>query len=127
MEQLAVQLGAFGALVVVLVGLVVALRTGTLVTGRELERAAAAAAAELQRQADAHAAQLQREQALHDESIADARTEAKEWRDAHAATAESLRTALDANELLAQQADRLVSGTELTQRLIEAMRQKVGP
>lgn len=103
MEQLAVQLGAFGALVVVLVGLVVALRNGTLVTGRQLER----------------------EQAVHDAAIAYERAQTQQWRDAHTAAAESLRVALDANELLAQQADRLVSGTELTQRLIEAMRVKV--
>lgn len=113
-QQLVVQLGALGALVLVLVGLVVALRTGTLVTGRELERIE-----------KTHAAALAREQQIHDGVLADARGYITQWQAAHATTAESLRTALDANELLAQQADRLVSGTELTQRLIEAMRAKV--
>lgn len=103
MEQLAVQFGAFGVLLLVLVGLVVALRTGSLVTGKQLDR----------------------EQAVHDEVIADARGQAEQWRQAYLEATASLQTALGANELLAQQADRLVSGTELTQRLIEAMRARV--
>lgn len=108
------QLGALGALVLVLVGLVVALRTGTLVTGRELARLEAA-----------HAASLAREQQVHDEVVAEERAQKSSWRGAYLEGQAALRTALDANELLAQQADRLLSGTELTQRLIEAMRARV--
>lgn len=111
MDQLWLQLGAFGALVGVVVSLVVALRTGTLTTGREIAR--------LER---AHAAQLEREQKVQDQVVAGLRADVAEWRSATREGEKSLRTALDANELLAQQADRLASGTELTQRLIETMR-----
>lgn len=115
-DQLWLQLGAFGALVGVVVSLVVALRTGTLVTGRELTR--------LER---AHAAQLAREQKVHDEVVVEERSQKAAWREAYLEQERAARTALDANELLAQQNDRLASGTELTARLIEALRAKVGP
>lgn len=116
MDQLAVQLGAIGALVAVLVSLVAALRTGSLVPGKTVDRLVAA-----------HETARQREQRLADDAIAEARAQTQQWRDAHLEAAESLRTALDANDLLSQQADRLVSGTELTQRLIESLRARVGP
>lgn len=115
MDQLAVQLSAIGALVLVLVGLVVALRSGALVPGSTVDRLVGA-----------HETGRRREQQLHDETVVDLRAQVQQWREAYEQTAGHLQTALDANELLAQQADRLVSGTELTQRLIESLRARVG-
>lgn len=93
-----------GGLFAALAGLLLALRTGVLVQGSVLDR-----------QERWYRDALQREQAAADK-----------WQAAHDLQARAADTALETARLLAQQNDRLASGQELTERLIESLRQKVG-
>jgi hypothetical protein len=93
-----------GGLLAVLAGLIVALRTGTLVAGAELLR----------------------QEKWYREALDRERLTADRWQAAHDLAVRAADTALETSRLLAQQNDRLASGQELTERLIESLRQKVG-
>lgn len=97
-------LGAVGGLVAALAGLLVALRTGVLVQGSVLDR-----------QERWYREALHREREVTDK-----------WQAAHDLAARAADTALETSRILAAQNDRLASGQELTERLIESLRQKVG-
>jgi hypothetical protein len=96
---------AIGALVLMLGGLLVAIRTGTFISSRELDRLVQAKDAEITR----------------------LRQDVETWQTAATRNADALGVALDANRLMAIQGDRLLSGQELTERLILAMRERVNP
>lgn len=93
-----------GGLLAVLVGLIVALRTGVLVPGSVLDR----------------------QERWYREALERERSAADRWQTAHELQARATDTALETSRLLAQQNDRMASGQELTERLIESLRQKVG-
>ncbi len=72
------------------------------------------------------AATVDRLERRYQAEIDNLKTERDQWRETARRADEALQTALRANELTAQQVDRLAVGTELTERLIDTMRRQVG-
>lgn len=115
--------GGLGGLVASWVGLLVALRRGVLTSGSELTRLQATADKQLADQARTHAAELARLEALFGGTITHERQSAAEWRANTEKAMGALDVALDANQTWARQAELGAVTSDLTNRVLETLRQ----
>jgi hypothetical protein len=115
--------GGVGGLVVSLVGLLTALRTGVLANGKELTRLQAAVDKQLADQEKSHAAELARLEALFGGTITHERQNAANWRANTEKLQGALDVALDANGVWARQAELSAVTSDLTNRVLETIRQ----
>lgn len=116
--------GGVSGLVASLVGLIVAMRRSVLVTGSELIRLQSSTDKQLKDQAEAHAAELARLQGLFGGTIDHERLNAAEWRANTEKLQGALDVALETNGVWARQAELSAVTSDLTNRVLETIRQR---
>jgi hypothetical protein len=116
--------GGIGGLVASLVGLIVSIRSGVLVSGGELIRLQASTTKQLDDQAKVHAEELARLEKLFGGTIEHERSDGAEWRRNAERLQEALDVALKANAVWARQAEVAAVSSDLTNRVLETIRQQ---
>lgn len=105
--------GGVGGLVASLVGLIIALRSGVLASGKELTR--------LQQ---AHVDELKRLEGVYTGTIQHERSNAGEWRQNSGKLQEALDVALEANRTWARQAEIAAVTQDLTNKVLETVNRR---
>lgn len=116
--------GGIGGLAASWVLLIAALRTGVLVSGKELTRLETSTAKQLDDQAAIHAQELARLEKLFGGTIDHERLNAAEWRENTEKLQGALDVALKANETWARQAELTAVSSDLTNRVLETIRRQ---
>lgn len=117
-------LGGIGGLAACLGGLILALRTGILASGMELNRLQRNADKQLAEQAAAHASELARLEKLFGGTIDYERTNAAKWQQNTEKLQGTLDVALEANSMWARQAEMSAVTSDLTNRVLDTLRQQ---